>query len=96
MWIPYAKAIAKNMTGYPRVGDSVLYRARGGKNPIWYKATITRVIDYRRYIVKYEVPENVRSSFLNGTSSAIVRIDHLSFFYDTVNTDTENEGLVEE
>lgn len=83
-WIPYNQAIHKNITGRPEKGDAVLYRARGGKYPIWYKAEVERVIDYRRYVVRYEVPEEVKSHFINGTTSAIAKIDDLSFFYSVI------------
>lgn len=87
MWIPYNEAIAKNMTGYPKIGDMVLYRAKKGtkgKEPICYRGTVTRVISSRRYMVKYKVPNEVKSAFINGTSSAIVKIEDLSYFCNTV------------
>lgn len=87
MWIPYNEAIAKNMTDYPKVGDMILYRAkkgRKGKEPICYNGTITRVISQRRYMVKYKVSDDVKYSFINGTSSAIVKIEDLFYFNNTV------------
>jgi hypothetical protein len=80
MWIPYINAIKKNLTHYPRVGDRVLYQARRGKSPLWFEAKIERVIDSKRYLIKYSVPESIKSHFINGTTSAIVKISDLSFF----------------
>lgn len=79
-WIPYNQAIRQNMIGLPKEGDDVMYKAQGGKHPIWYKAKVERVIDYKRYVVRYEVPEEVKSYFINGTTSAIATLDNLSFF----------------
>jgi len=83
-WIPYTKAIYENLTGYPKVGDKVLYQAKRGKDPVCYQATITKVLDLRRYVVRYPVPEGVKNHFLNGTTSAITKIENLSFFCTTV------------
>lgn len=79
-WIPYSQAISKNITGYPSVGDEVLYKARGGKYPVWYQAKIEKVINFRRYIVRYEVPEDVKKHFINGTTCAVTELGNLSFF----------------
>ena len=86
-WIPYYRAISKNLTNYPKKGDKVLYKARDGKNPAWYTARIERVINLRRYIVRYEVPEKYRCHFASGTTSAIVKLDSLSFFCSQIDSE---------
>jgi hypothetical protein len=83
-WIPYYQAISKNLADYPKVGTQVLYKARGGKHPIWYSAIVERVINLRRYIIRYQVPEQYKCHFSNGTTSAIAKLDNLSFFCSAI------------
>lgn len=94
-WIPYNKAIAKNITGYPKIGESVLYKARGGKYPVWYQAKIERIINLRRYIVRYNVPEEIKKHFIGGTTSAVVKIDDLSYFCSVNEEPSETEEIKE-
>lgn len=90
-WIPYNKAISANITGYPKVGDKVLYKARGGKYPVWYQAKVEKVINSRRYIVRYEVPDDVKNHFINGTTSAVTKLENLSFFCSVENEEKPEE-----
>lgn len=91
MWMSYAKAIYKNITGPPKEGETVLYKLPGGKNTGSCKARVEKIINSRRYRVRYEVPKSVREHFIDGTTSAIARIEDLSFFCPTVIYENEEE-----
>jgi hypothetical protein len=79
MLITYTKAIEKQLTKYPKIGDEVYYKARSGRNPVLFKAWISRIINKRTYIVEYNVPEDVKKYFRNGTTKAVTKLNSLLF-----------------
>jgi hypothetical protein len=91
-WIPYKQAIEKRITGYPKEGDTVLFKVRCKRKDVWYQAKVEKIINHRKYIVRYEVPTEVRHHFINGTTSAIAKIDNLSFFCSTEDPESNQDG----
>ena len=91
MWTKYTEAISKGMTGPPEVGDQVLFRAKKGKDPIDYQGVVSRVLSPRKFMIKYKVPSEIKSLFIDGTSTAIASIDDMSFFHATVLYENEQK-----
>jgi hypothetical protein len=79
MLITYNQAIERQLTTYPKIGDEVYYKAKSGRSPILFKARISRIINKRTYIVEYNVPDNVKKYFCDGTTSAITKLNRLLF-----------------
>lgn len=81
-WISYPKGIKDRIIGYPSIGDRVLYRRKYARHAISIDAEIKKVITHRKYIISYDVPDDVRHHFINGTTSSIADLEELSFFCD--------------
>ena len=79
MLITYTKAIEKQLTKYPQIGDEVYYQAKSGRSFVLFKARISRIINKRTYIVEYNVPEDVKKYFHNGTTKAVTKLNNLLF-----------------
>lgn len=92
MWMKYIEGMARGITGSPEVGDRVLFKAKRKSRK--YQGIVSRVLSPRKYMIKYEVPLEARSHFIDGTSTAIADIKNMMFFNDTV--PCENEEMDKE
>jgi hypothetical protein len=79
MLITYNQAIERQLTTYPKIGDEVYYQAKSGRSPVLFKAWISKIINKRTYIVEYNVPEDVKKYFHNGTTKAVTKLNRLLF-----------------
>lgn len=90
MWTKYTEAMEKGMTGSPKVGDEVVFKVK--KNAPNYRGVVSKVLSPRKYMIKYKVPTEMRSHFVDGTSTAIANIENMLFFNAVLHESKDEES----